>query len=46
MDGFMDRNERDFLTFMEFNVRTPSYMKKQSPFYSLGHYKHIGPSDK
>lgn len=40
----MDRNEGDCLTFMEFNVRTPSCIKKQGPFCSLGHYKYIGPS--
>lgn len=34
----MDGNKRDFLTSIEFNVRTP--------FYSLGHYKYIGHSAK
>lgn len=34
----MDGNEGDFLTFTEFNVRTP--------FCSLEHYKYIGHSAK
>lgn len=42
----MDNNEGDFLTFIEFNVRTPSCIKKQGPFCSHGHYRYIGPSSK
>lgn len=39
----MYTNEGDFLTFMECNGRTPSYIKRQGPLCSLGHYKYIGP---
>lgn len=40
----MERNEEYFLTCVDLDMRTPSYVKKQGPFCSLGHYKYKGTS--